>query len=164
MWTQAAVDPEHTFYYNQPGMFLLPSRIRSLLESQGKVDSRRFSLDADLVTALRQAAREQGCSEQEVLAGLVESRQELMLRDRAAAACWDSLSEREREVLALVCLGQRNYEIARVLGITHETVKTHLQHIFRKFSLRSKKELRLLLKDWDFIDWWEDSHQAAGPP
>jgi len=145
-------------------MFLLPSRIRSLLESQGKVDSRLFSLDAELVTAIRQAAREQGRSEQEILVELVDAGQERVSRDGAAAACWDSLSEREREVLALVCLGQRNYEIAVALGIAHETVKTHLQHIFRKFSLRSKKELRLLLKDWDFIDWWEDSHQAAGPP
>jgi DNA-binding CsgD family transcriptional regulator len=69
------------------------------------------------------------------------------------------LSEREQEVLALVCLGRRNYEIAGVLGIAHETVKTHLQHIFRKFGLRSKKELRLFLKDWDFASWW-DSRQV----
>ena len=45
-----------------------------------------------------------------------------------------------------------------MLGIVNETVKTHLQHIFRKFGLRSKKELRLLLQDWDFASWWEN-HQ-----
>jgi DNA-binding CsgD family transcriptional regulator len=117
-------------------MFLLPARIRSLLEDQGRMQARRFSADVELV----------------------EAGQAQAFDDSGLEACWDSLSEREQEVLALVCLGQRNYEIAAALGIAPETVKTHLQHIFRKFGLRSKKELRLLLRDWDFAGWW-DSRQ-----
>jgi DNA-binding CsgD family transcriptional regulator len=115
-------------------MFLLPPRIRSMLENRRGTDSRVFSLDAELVTVIHETARQQGCSEQELLAELVDAGQEDALKNRAAEACWDSLSEREQEVLALVCLGQRNYEIAGVLGIAPETVKTHLQHIFRKFA------------------------------
>jgi DNA-binding CsgD family transcriptional regulator len=68
---------------------------------------------------------------------------------------WSSLSHREQQVVALICLGYRNYEIAQTLVIAPETVKAHLQHIFDKFHLRSSKELRLTLKDWDFRDWWE---------
>ena len=68
---------------------------------------------------------------------------------------WDSLSHREKQVVALACLGSRNYEIAQTLGIAPETVKTHLQHVYDKLHLRSRKELRLALKDWDFQDWWE---------
>ncbi len=134
----------------------MPPLIRRALENQrGKVS---YSLDVELVAAISDAAREQGCSEEEILARLVEAGRERVLRNDDVEARWDALGEREQEVLALACLGQRNYEIARLLGIADETVKTHLQHIFRKFNLRSKKELRLLLKDWDFAGWW-DSRQ-----
>jgi DNA-binding CsgD family transcriptional regulator len=97
-------------------------------------------------------------TQEEVLSDWANAGQTQVSRDAAAGAKWDSLSEREQEVLALVCLGKRNFEIAGILGIVNETVKTHLQHIFRKFGLRSRKELRLLLRDWDFTSWWEN-HQ-----
>ena len=73
---------------------------------------------------------------------------------------WDSLSHREQQVVALICLGYRNYQIAETLVIAPETVKTHLQNIFAKFNLRSSKELRLVLKEWDFAKWWEQNQQA----
>jgi DNA-binding CsgD family transcriptional regulator len=72
---------------------------------------------------------------------------------------WSSLSHREQQVTALICLGYRNYEIAQTLNIAPETVKTHLQHIFDKFRLRGSKELRFALKNWDFVDWWEHNQQ-----
>jgi DNA-binding CsgD family transcriptional regulator len=62
-------------------------------------------------------------------------------------------------VVALIRLGYRNYEIAEMLVIAPETVKTHLQSIFNKFDLRSSKELRLALKHWDFREWWEHNQQ-----
>jgi DNA-binding CsgD family transcriptional regulator len=139
-------------------MFLLPPRLRHMLEKKREKEARLFSLDAGLVSSLRQSAQAQGRPEEDVLSDWANAGQTQVSRDAAAGARWDSLSEREQEVLALVCMGKRNYEIAGILGIVNETVKTHLQHIFRKFSLRSKKELRLLLQDWDFTSWWEN-HQ-----
>lgn len=50
------------------------------------------------------------------------------------------LSEREREVLALVAAGQRNKEIADQLGITERTVKAHLAGIFNKLGATSRAE------------------------
>ncbi|MGZ9164486.1 MAG: LuxR C-terminal-related transcriptional regulator, partial [Anaerolineales bacterium] len=38
---------------------------------------------------------------------------------------WSSLSHREQQVIALICLGYRNHEIAKILTIAPETVKTH---------------------------------------
>jgi DNA-binding CsgD family transcriptional regulator len=117
-------------------MFLLPIRLRNLLENLRGTESRIFAQDVDLVADV----------------------QEQPINYDPAEALWDTLSEREQEVLALVCLGQRNHEIAGTLWIAPETVKTHLQHIFRKFGLRSKKELQLSLRDWDFADWWDSRH------
>ena len=139
-------------------MFLIPPRLRHMLEKKREKEAHLFSLDAGLVSSLRQSAQTQGRPEEEVLSDWANAGQTQVSRDAAAGIKWDSLSQREQEVLALVCLGKRNYEIAGMLGIVNETVKTHLQHIFRKFGLRSKKELRLLLQDWDFTSWWAN-HQ-----
>jgi signal transduction histidine kinase/FixJ family two-component response regulator len=45
------------------------------------------------------------------------------------------LSEREREVLALLPKGLTNPDIARVLGISMSTTKTHLRSIFSKLDV-----------------------------
>jgi len=139
-------------------MFLLPARLRHTLEKKGEKEARLFSLDAELVSGIQLSAEAQGRTEEEILSDWANAGQTLVSREAAAGIKWDSLSEREQEVLALVCMGKRNYEISGILGIVNETVKTHLQHIFRKFGLRSRKELRLLLRDWDFASWW-DNHQ-----
>src|SRR5690242_12308132 len=74
------------------------------------------------------------------------------------ASAWDSLSFREQEVVALLCMMGRNYEISKTLAISIPTVKTHLQNIFRKLNVRSTREIRLLLKDWPAREWWDDQH------
>ena len=54
---------------------------------------------------------------------------------------------------ALVCLGYTNRQIAARLVISVETVKSHIRNILYKFNLHSKRELGLLLGDWDFSAW-----------
>lgn len=50
------------------------------------------------------------------------------------------LSEREREVLALLPRGLTNPEIAHALGITLNTAKTHLHTIFSKLDVANRAE------------------------
>jgi DNA-binding NarL/FixJ family response regulator len=50
----------------------------------------------------------------------------------------DTLTERERDVLALVGRGRTNGEIAEDLCIGEATVKTHLGHILTKLDLRDR--------------------------
>jgi len=77
----------------------------------------------------------------------------------APAEAWYALTAREREVTALVYMGHRNYEIAEILGVGYGTVQTHLQHIFDKFNLRSRKELRRALAGWPAEAWWAGTHR-----
>ena len=49
-----------------------------------------------------------------------------------------SLSPREREILALIARGDSNKLIARELDIAETTVKIHVQHILRKLGLSSR--------------------------
>ena len=48
------------------------------------------------------------------------------------------LSPRECEILALLASGQSNKEIARTLGISPNTVKTHLARVFEKLEVQKR--------------------------
>jgi DNA-binding NarL/FixJ family response regulator len=52
----------------------------------------------------------------------------------------DGLSERESQVLVLVAEGLTNKEIATVLFLSVETIKTHLRQILSKLGLRNRVE------------------------
>lgn len=86
----------------------------------------------ELFTAVRAAA-----DGRTVLSPAVASR--LVSRVRAPAAPGgESLSAREREVLALVAKGTSNREIAAELFISEATVKTHLTHVFGKLGAKDR--------------------------
>lgn len=50
------------------------------------------------------------------------------------------LTAAEKKVLELVTLAKTNKEIARNLGISHATVKRHLENILRKLALKNRVE------------------------
>ncbi len=54
------------------------------------------------------------------------------------------LSERERQIAALVARGMKNKDIAAELGISENTVKRHLQSIFNKTGARDRLELAVI--------------------
>ena len=61
----------------------------------------------------------------------------------------DLLSAREREVLALIALGDSNKLIARKLDIAETTVKIHVQHILRKLQLTSRVQAAVVATGLD---------------
>ncbi len=56
----------------------------------------------------------------------------------------NDLSRRENDIAELVATGESNRQIARRLGISEATVKTHLTHTFRKLGIASRSELLAL--------------------
>lgn len=50
----------------------------------------------------------------------------------------DTLSDREREVLALLAQGYTNAQLAEQLCVSPNTVKTHLQHIYDKLGVPNR--------------------------
>jgi two-component system nitrate/nitrite response regulator NarL len=55
------------------------------------------------------------------------------------------LSEREQQVVALVCEGLSNKSIARTLDVSEGTIKSHLHAIFIKLRLQSRYALLVAL-------------------
>jgi DNA-binding NarL/FixJ family response regulator len=67
------------------------------------------------------------------------------LLPQASAA--DPLSQREREVLALVAEGMANKQIARALGITERTVKAHLGSAYRQIGVADRTSAAMWMRD-----------------
>jgi len=112
-----------------------------------------FALDGELAAHVRSLAELERRPADDIAAELLISG--LAQRDMAQENWrrWQSLSTREQQVAALVCRNYTNRQIAARLVISVETVKTHVRNTLYKFNLHSKRELSLLLIDWDFSAW-----------
>ena len=76
-----------------------------------------------------------------------------LLQARTTPSPLDVLSEREREVLALVARGLPNKLIARELAISEKTVKAHLTQVFRAIGVTDRTQAAL---------WAERNGLSAG--
>ena len=55
------------------------------------------------------------------------------------------VTEREKEIIELVCRGWSNREIATYLSLSEHTIKAHLNRIFRKCNATSRSKLITLM-------------------
>ena len=94
----------------------------------------------DLVQAIRSAARGEAflypSVARSVLADYLKRVEAGEERHR-----FDGLTDREREILALIAEGLSNQEIARKLYISIKTVQTHRTHIMEKLDLHNRAQL-----------------------
>jgi len=61
--------------------------------------------------------------------------------DKQSASMVTPLTQREREVLERVALGESNREIAEGLGLSEHTVKNHMKNILQKLHLDNRVQL-----------------------
>nr|WP_285777772.1 response regulator transcription factor [Microtetraspora sp. NBRC 13810] len=106
--------------------------------------------DADaLIDAVRVVARGDGLISPAVTRRLIAA----FGRSRTASAAapepagrqpYDTLTPREREVLACIGRGLSNAEIARELDMAEATTKTHVSRVLNKLGLRSRVQAAIL--------------------
>jgi len=65
---------------------------------------------------------------------------ETELPPMAAEPLLKPLSEREKEILQLIAKGVSNSEAARLLTVSKATIRTHLEHIYRKLEVTNRVE------------------------
>ena len=98
---------------------------------------------AELIAAIRSVADGRSPLDPRVARTLLTAR-------RAPTPTVD-LTEREREVLALIGLGLANKQIARRLGIREGTVKAHLTNVYQRIGVRDRTAAAL----------WAQTHLGA---
>lgn len=93
----------------------------------------------DVIEGIRRAARGEL-----VVAPSISGKLAMILQSGeepgSAASLVKQLTGRERQILDHVARGMSNKAIARVLGISHDTVKLHVRHVLAKLGLSSRVE------------------------
>ena len=95
----------------------------------------------DVLDAIRVVARGDALLAPSVTRRLIEELAARPEGDRPAPPQLDVLTEREREVLALVARGLSNAEIGAELFVSPATAKTHVSHVMTKLDARDRAQL-----------------------
>jgi DNA-binding NarL/FixJ family response regulator len=105
---------------------------------------------ADFVAVIRQAARGEVVFSPDLQQALV------IAIARAPASThvisFEDLTEREQEVLELVCQGLSNKQIAQRLYLSVRTIENHLRRIYQKLGIGSRTEAVVLAMQQGWID------------
>ncbi|MCQ3935732.1 MAG: hypothetical protein DPW18_01670 [Chloroflexi bacterium] len=113
----------------------------------------RFDASDSLQVTLSTIAQDEGRPEHELIPELLNAGLTQYTSHERLWKRWETLSSREKDVVALVCLEYTNSQIAARLNISPDTVKARLANVFRKFGIHKRSDLRLLLAHWDFSAW-----------
>jgi DNA-binding NarL/FixJ family response regulator len=95
----------------------------------------------ELVTAVRTVADGGALLAPSITRRLIGRFAERLAVDTAVSGRLDRLTEREREVMALIARGSSNSEISKDLFIGAATVKSHVSNILAKLSLRDRAQI-----------------------
>jgi DNA-binding CsgD family transcriptional regulator len=114
---------------------------------------RKYTVSESMQVTLTTLSQHDGRPEDELIQDLLAAGLTQYYSSDVLSYQWETLSTRERDVAALVCLGYTNKEIGRRLNISPQTVKTHMRNVLIKFNLHTRSELKLSLQGWDFSLW-----------
>jgi two-component system response regulator NreC len=100
----------------------------------------REAMANDIVTAVRSVSRGQTYVSPSIVTRMVNT---YVLRSPRGTLedAYDTLSEREREVLLLAAVGHTNREIAKVFHLSEQTVHNYRANIMEKLGLHDRVEL-----------------------
>jgi DNA-binding NarL/FixJ family response regulator len=94
---------------------------------------------AELLRGIRSALRGESPLDPRAARALLDA------RDRRRAS--STLTDRERQVLALISRGLANKQIARVLGISERTVKAHVGSVFNRIGVSDRTSAALWARE-----------------
>ncbi len=114
---------------------------------------RKYEVAAPLQVSLKTLAQHEGRPEDELFPDILAAGLTQYSTHDKIWKKWESLTPREQEVTALVCLGYSNGQMAARMGITEAGVKFHLRNVYAKFEVQKRSQLRQIFGGWDFSAW-----------
>jgi DNA-binding NarL/FixJ family response regulator len=115
-----------------------PEYVRRFLQAGVSGYVLKKSAGADLAAAIRAAHRGGLVLDPEVAK---EALRAPAAPGGAGARPYETLTDREKQVLKLVAEGKSNKEVATILGISVKTAMSHREHLMEKLDLHSRTEL-----------------------
>jgi NarL family two-component system response regulator LiaR len=94
---------------------------------------------ADVIQAVKAAARGEAILHPSVAKMLISDY--LTRVEHGDESSYDTLSDREREILKLIAEGRTNKEIAQMLFLAVKTVQAHRANLMRKLNMHDRTEL-----------------------
>ena len=121
-----------------------------LKRSRGR---RSYDFDDRMIAEVVEMAKQEQIPEEVMATELMATAISLLKTNRFMKEQWETLSRREKDVVALTCLGYTNQQIAGKLDIAKDTVKGYVRQVLVKLNLHGKSELQARLDKWDFSNW-----------
>ena len=106
----------------------------------------------ELVAAVRGAAAGDTLLAPEITRRLVEAFVRRPPVGAHTSSELESLTKRELEVLRHIACGRTNAEIARLLFVSDETVKTHASRVFAKLGARDRTQAVILAYEYGVVE------------
>jgi DNA-binding NarL/FixJ family response regulator len=106
----------------------------------------------------------------EAMVGRVRARHASLPRSvdaRLSGIAAAELTARDRQILALLARGATSRQIARKIGLSHQTVRTYIQQVLRKLNVHSRVEACLAASALGLLSFgsperWRDGSQPPG--
>ncbi len=109
-------------------------RRQNLCVLQQTADRRETS--SDFIAAIEAALSDNGWFTRTIIEKVKAWRQSRQPTTRASDL--DMLTDREREILALICEGRSDAEMSRVLQLSQNTVRNHVASLYRKIGVNRR--------------------------
>jgi DNA-binding NarL/FixJ family response regulator len=116
-----------------------PEYVRRFLKAGVSGYVLKKAAGADLVSAIRAVMRGGLVLDPEVARTAVQ--EGAATEEGEAPNAYESLTDREKQVLKLVAEGHTNKEIADLLGISVKTAMSHREHVMLKLQVHNRTEL-----------------------
>ena len=114
---------------------------------------RKYEVDAPLQVSLTTLAKHEGRPTHELFPDILAAGLTQYSTNDKVWKKWESLTAREQQVTAFVCLEYTNRQMAARMGLTEAGVKFHLGNVYSKLRVKNRAKLRQKFAGWDFTEF-----------
>jgi DNA-binding CsgD family transcriptional regulator len=114
---------------------------------------RKYEVDTLLQISINTLAKHEGRPAHELFPDIVAAGLTQYSTNDRILKKWASLTPREQQVTAWICLGYSNRQMASRMGVTEAAVKFHIRNVYSKLRVKNRGKLRQKFAGWDFTEF-----------